>query len=211
MKDILGVSPSSNYYRGVIPHPELDLWETAFLKSFLNKNSSLIDLGCGDGSFLSCAKTFTQKIIGVDLNQKAVQICRQKNIKVFRKNALDTKLLSHSFDIVRAQNILEHLLRPEKLILEAKRLLKPNGTLIIHVPTNFSTFYPITNFWDDYTHIRPFTKKGLHRLLADFNFEIVFLKGYTLGRNTAESMLGKVLEVVVPFSWFVVAKHCRTK
>lgn len=202
-----GISDSVNYYHGVIPHPELDIWELKTLKKLLPDDAnSLLDLGCGTGEFLSKAQNYYQKILGIDLNYAALAACWHKNIPVLASDAQKTPLNSHSFDIVRAQNILEHLDKPESLIIEAKRILKKDGFLIIHVPSHFSTLYPVTNFWDDYTHVRPFTKKCLQRLLSDFGLEIIFCKGYTLGRNKWESLLGKFLERLVPFSWFVIAK-----
>lgn len=206
-----GVSESLNYYHGVIPHPEFDQWEIKFIKRFLPKNlSSLVDLGCGTGEFLQYAKNFYPKTLGVDLNPTAILSCWEKGVAAIEMDVTKTSINSHTFDIVRAQNILEHLTNPEKLVTEASRLLKKNGFLIIHVPTHFSTLYPITNFWDDYTHVRPFTKKGLYRILEDFGFEIIHCQGYTLGRNKWESLLGKILEKFIPFSWFVIAKRAQS-
>lgn len=203
-----GVSASENYYHGVIPHPEMDDWELKILNKLLPAElNSLVDLGCGPGEFLEKAKNQYKKILGIDLNVSAVSSCWEKKIPALHFDATKTPLNSHSFDLVRAQNILEHLQKPEDLIVEAKRILKKKGLLIIHVPTHFSTLYPVTNFWDDYTHVRPFTKRGVQRLLTDFGMEIVFIKGYTLGRNKFESFLGKILEIFFPFCWFVVAKN----
>ncbi len=201
------VSPSQRYHTNIIPHPELDKWELSLYKKLLPSScNSLIDLGCGVGDFLSMAKQQFHNVVGVDYSESAVKICQRKNLDVKKQDATNTKLESHTFDVVRAQNIIEHLNQPENLIIEAKRILKTDGFLIIHVPTHFSTFYPITNFWDDYTHVRPFTKRGLLRLLTDFDFQTIYLNGYTVGRNIFESFLGKILEKFIPFNWFVVAK-----
>lgn len=201
------MSPSQKYHANIIPHPELDRWELSlYQKLSISIRNSLLDLGCGVGDFLTLAKEQFSITVGVDLNESAVKLCQRKNLNVKKQDATNTKFKSHIFDIVRAQNILEHLTKPEKLLIEARRILKKDGYLIIHVPTHFSTLYPITNFWDDYTHVRPFTKKAVYRLLTDFNFQIIYLRGYTLGRNTFESYLGKVLEKFVPFSWFAIAK-----
>ncbi len=201
------VSPSLKYHANIIPHPELDRWELSLYQKLLPPScNSLIDLGCGVGDFLTLAKKQFITVIGVDLNESAVKLCQRKNLFVKKQDAAHTKFKNHTFDIVRAQNILEHLSQPEKLLIEAKRILKRDGYLVIHAPTHFSTLYPITNFWDDYTHIRPFTKRGIYRLLTDFNFQIIYFKGYTVGRNPLETVLGKILEKFIPFGWFVIAR-----
>jgi ubiquinone/menaquinone biosynthesis C-methylase UbiE len=206
MKTFNGCSQSLLYYSGIIPHPEIDRWELSLYSQIITqKCNSLVDLGCGTGDFLSLASKLFPYAVGVDLNSSSIKICQKKGIPAYKQNATKTYFENNSFDIVRAQNILEHLPQPDKLITEAYRILKPRGYLVIHVPTQFSTFYPITNFWDDYTHVRPFTKRCLYRLLNDFKFKLIYSKGYTVGRNSVETIIGKIIEKFIPFCWFAIA------
>lgn len=200
-------SDHASYYESIILHPELFQWELSLYKKLFSKKlSSIVDLGCGTGEFLEMAKSMFPKVLGVDMNDYAIKICKKKGITVVKVDATDTKLPASSFDVVRAKELIEHLQDPEKLIIEAKRILKKNGYLVIHVPSQWSALYPITNFWDDYTHVRPFSKRGILNLLLNFDFVPIYFKGYTVGRNKIETIVGKVLEKVFPFSWFVVAK-----
>ena len=73
-------------------------------------------------------------------------------------------------------------------------------------PSGLSILYPVTNFYDDYTHIRPLSRPGVRRLLADTDFEIVYITGYTPGRNLPERILGRVLSKVFPYSWVALAR-----
>ena len=197
----------NKYYHSVVEHPELLEWELNIYKKLItNNDKSLLDLGCGAGEFLRAAKKFFRDELGVDINPDAVRICKKKNIPVVLADATNTKLKANSFDVVRAMNLIEHLPDVEKLILEARRLLKKNGYLVLHAPTQWSILYPVTNFYDDYTHVKPISKHGLERLMSDTGFEIVHLTGYTLGRNRWETLMGKVLGKIFPFSWFLVAR-----
>ena len=90
-----------------------------------------------------------------------------------------------SFDLIVCKDILEHLLEPLRVLQEAKRVLRDNGTIVISVPNHF--YWPmrlrslvgkgivwrglITDHgkdyreWD-YMHIRFFTYQGFRAFLA---------------------------------------------
>jgi SAM-dependent methyltransferase len=62
--------------------------------------------------------------------------------------------LANSLDEVFAAHILEHLHNFPKLLNEIHRVLKPNGTVTVHVPC-----YPAVECFQDPTHVRMFTDK----------------------------------------------------
>lgn len=200
----------TKYYHSVKEHPELMKWELEIFGKLMNTDRlTLIDLGCGAGEFLVAAKKHFRKVTGIDINPSAIEICKKKKIPAVLADATLTGLKANSFDVVRAMNLIEHVMDMEKLILEAKRLLKKGGFLVLHAPTQWSIFYPVTNFYDDYTHVKPISKHGLERLMQDTGFEIVLLTNYTLGRNFAEKILCWFVNLVIPYSWFLIARKER--
>ena len=67
-----------------------------------------------------------------------------------------------SISLLLALSVMEHLRDPSNFLEEAKRVLKKGGILLMVLPNfkyNYSTFY------DDPTHVRPYTSKGLTTLL----------------------------------------------
>lgn len=203
-----GYSNHKRYYGDILVHPELFRWELSIYKKLLPKKlTSIVDLGCGTGEFLEMAKEMFPKVLGVDMNDYAIKTCKKKGILAVKIDVNKTKLKANSFDVVRSKEVLEHVQDAEKFIRESKRILKKNGYLIIHVPSQWSTLYPITNFWDDYTHVKPFTKRGVIRLLSNTGFTTIYIRGYTVGRNIIESLVGKIIEKFFPFCWFVIAKN----
>ena len=93
---------------------------------------------------------------------------------------------------------------PLALVREARRILRRGGLFSAHVPSPYSQFYPVANFWDDYTHVRPLSHTGLHRLLSDAGFSVQLVRGYTAGRNPFERALGRALALVVPHTWLAL-------
>jgi SAM-dependent methyltransferase len=96
-----------------------------------------------------------------------------------------------TFDLVVAKDLIEHLLAPERLLAEARRVLKPDGRLVLSVPNHFylpfrlrilfggnliwkSFIHDHSRQYEEwnYMHLRFFTWRGLRQLLAATNFRI---------------------------------------
>jgi len=96
-------------------------------------NQKVLDIGCGDGVLLS----FMEKgnLFGVDLDQSSLNYGASRvKAKFIQAPADKLPFKANFFDIVLATEIIEHLSQPEKLIQEAKRVLKPEGYLILTTP-----------------------------------------------------------------------------
>ncbi len=68
------------------------------------------------------------------------------------------------------KSVLEHIQDTQHFLSEAKRVLVMNGLAIFLVPDWNSQW---KNFYDDSTHIRPFTKKGLEQAFKLVGFRDV--------------------------------------
>jgi 2-polyprenyl-3-methyl-5-hydroxy-6-metoxy-1,4-benzoquinol methylase len=171
------------YYESVdyISHTDSkrSLFEKAyhFVKSIALKNKlnlintlqptkgSLLDIGAGTGDFLSVAINNGWQIVGVEPSDKAKAIAIKKGIS-FVENT--SELENHSFDVISMWHVLEHVPDLDNQIKELKRLLKPNGTLIIAVP-NFKSFDAnhYGKFWAAYDvpiHFWHFSKTAIKLL-----------------------------------------------
>jgi 2-polyprenyl-3-methyl-5-hydroxy-6-metoxy-1,4-benzoquinol methylase len=108
--------------------------------NLINSSSSgkgkVLDIGAGTGDFLLTAKENGWKTIGVEPSEKAKAIAIQKGIEFVVETQ---ELESHSFDVITMWHVLEHVPNLDNQIKELKRLVKPNGTVIIAVP-NFKSY-----------------------------------------------------------------------
>lgn len=105
--------------------------------SFIKKGK-ILDIGCGDGLFLSSLKRLGWQTLGVEINKSAAHKARDRGLKVLDCNLLEADLDNDFFDVVRMWSVLEHLPNPSQTIAEIYRILKPGGTLIVQVP-NFNS------------------------------------------------------------------------
>lgn len=125
----------------------------------------ILDIGAGTGDFLSVAKNDGWQTVGVEPSEKAKSIAIKKGVK-FVENTFE--LENNSFDVISMWHVLEHVPNLENQIKELKRLLKPNGTLIIAVP-NFKSFDAkyYGKFWAAYDvpiHFWHFSKTSIKLL-----------------------------------------------
>lgn len=115
------------------------IWEEMefLIDEYSNKGDKILDLGCGNGRFY---KAFSENIdyIGVDASEELITIAKEKfpeaNFRV--DNALDLSFEKDTFDTIYSFAVFHHFPSKElrqKFLKEAKRVLKPNGTLIITV------------------------------------------------------------------------------
>ena len=141
------------------------------LANSLSDNSkTLLDVGCGTGDFLKTAKSDGWTICGIEPNENARKKANQKtNQSIFEVEHL-LKLEPHSFDVITLWHVLEHLPKLEDHIQIFKKLLKPNGRLIIAVP-NFKSYDAswYKNSWAAYDvprHLWHFSKTSISKLVA---------------------------------------------
>jgi len=132
----------------------------------------ILDIGCGVGDFGRLKPTADIDVFGVDCDISALKIA--ENYEKVELVDLENSNLPYEngfFDAILAKDILEHIYRPWLLVKEMHRVLNINGIAIVNVPM------PKPNIvWDDYTHIRGFTKASLKTLFEDYGFEIEYIK-----------------------------------
>jgi 2-polyprenyl-3-methyl-5-hydroxy-6-metoxy-1,4-benzoquinol methylase len=138
---------------------------------------NLLDIGAGTGDFLTLAQKNGWQTLGIETSTKAKNIAIQKNVKFVESTQL---LDNHSCDVVTLWHVLEHLPNLDFQIKELKRILKPNGTLIIAVP-NYKSYdaQHYKQFWAAYDvpiHFWHFSKKTIHLLFDKINMKVIAIK-----------------------------------
>jgi len=92
----------------------------------------ILDIGCGRNPWMlrSRAEGFA-KCIGID--PEVEPLC-DGNITLMKGSAYALPLADNSVDVVTSVNVLEHLEHPRKAFAECKRVLRPNGLLLLITP-----------------------------------------------------------------------------
>jgi len=110
-------------------------WVNTFLNE-LRKDSTVYDIGCGNGRNMVNNNAKNLNFIGIDNCENFVKICRSKNLNVHYGNITAIPCANASADALMCIAVFHHLESKEnrvKALLEMKRLLKPNGTILLSV------------------------------------------------------------------------------
>lgn len=200
------VPSAETYYQFIREHPEVSERDIKIIAEERPESGRILEIGCGAGGFLDMCRTLPGDVLGIDQDPAATRICRDRKLPVLLADGEVLPLASGSIDVIRAKNVFEHIMELRPFALEIRRVLVPGGLLLIQMPTQYSIFYPVNNFYDDYTHIRPLTKPGLRRLLTDAGYETLFVRGYTAGQTWARRLLSRLLTPTIPMSWVALAR-----
>ncbi len=132
-----GVWARASYYRSA-HEGSLDTNHlgTRVLKYLALKSTSILDLGCGEGTRLSLISTEKSKNFGIDISPKAISLAKKRypHLNFLKGDIEKIPFPAESFDLVYSAFTFEHLDNPEKVIKEALRVLKDNGKLVIIAP-----------------------------------------------------------------------------
>ena len=125
----------------------------------------VVDVGCGQGDFLTQAKELGINAEGIDDKDFWVTRCVKKGLKVKKGSIFEIPYDDNSVDGIFLQSVLEHA-DAVKSMKEISRVIKNEGIVAISCPT------PEKHFWDDPTHVRPYTIKSLSTLFEMFGFKV---------------------------------------
>ena len=150
------------------------------INSFKTAGKNLLDVGCGTGDFLLTCKNDGWKVTGIEPNAKAKITAENKlaEISVSEIYSEINQLKSEAqFDVITLWHVLEHVPNLETYISSLKKLLKPNGVLIIAVP-NYKSYDAnyYKQFWaafDVPRHLWHFSKKSIQLLFAKQEISVV--------------------------------------
>jgi len=95
---------------------------------------TVLDVGCGNGSFLEIAKSLGWDAMGVDPDASAVANCASRGLKVFQSGIERFEGEENLFDVITLSHVIEHMHDPLSLFEECYRLLKPDGRLWLETP-----------------------------------------------------------------------------
>lgn len=105
------------------------------------ESKSVLDIACGEGYGSALLARVAESVVGVDIDATTLNYARQKyynnNLKFLEGSCESIPLPDHSVEVVTSFETIEHHDKHEEMMLEIKRVLTPNGLLIISSPNRF--------------------------------------------------------------------------
>jgi SAM-dependent methyltransferase len=132
-----------------------------FIEKYHLHNKRCLEIGCGRGIFQDLVTDYT----GTDLSDSVQQYL---NKPFYQSSATELPFEDNDFDAIWTITVLEHILNPERALLEIRRVLKPGGLLFLQAA------------WQ----CRPWASNGYSiRPYADLNLKEKLIKASILVRN----------------------------
>lgn len=102
------------------------------------ESKDVLDIACGTGYGLAFLKTAARSVTGVDVDpeaaREALSECDTQKVRVLLGDGTNLPFTDESFDVVTSFETLEHLHARTAFLSELKRILKPQGKLILSTP-----------------------------------------------------------------------------
>ena len=160
----------------------------------LNKDSCVLDVGCGSGKFLNEIKSnFGCKVHGLDISEHAAKTTKDNyGIDVFVGTVIAAPFPPNNFDVVTAWQYLEHIHNPLESLRMFHRLLKPGGLCVISTP-NFDSFNAKI-FKDKWfglecpRHLCIYTPQTINKLLQQAGFSLMAISHDKSSKNLINSL-----------------------
>jgi 2-polyprenyl-3-methyl-5-hydroxy-6-metoxy-1,4-benzoquinol methylase len=182
----------------------------------------LLDIGCGNGSFLARAKKQGFVCEGIEACEALAGAVRNKlDCPVHNTLLSECDFPAESFDIVTMYDLVEHLQDPIRDIRRVHSWLKPGGILFLLTPNDNALFRRLTRTafrWSFHVAQRPmralyyphhlsyFTSRSLGALLEDAGFQIVDME--TQNQEVSRLHLSRTDRVAVRLI-FEISKRFR--
>ncbi|TDX53327.1 class I SAM-dependent methyltransferase [Orenia marismortui] len=144
----------------------------------LNFNS-ILDVGCGKGSLLARINKFDQSITlaGLDSSADKIRVAKRRLGEKSDLIICDSEILpwdEGSFDLVVCSEAFQRYTHPERVLSEMKRVIKPNGYLIVGDYWKITPLRQINNLFRAILNnsLKIYSKTEISDLLEQYSFKL---------------------------------------
>jgi SAM-dependent methyltransferase len=157
----------------------------------------VVDVGFGQGYFLEEAAALGLRSTGVDRDEQLVRAARARGLTAFQADAQEIgSAVADAVDGVMVAHLIEHLAPDavEDLLHQLAAVVRPSGIAVFATPNPRDWRVISEWFWNDPTHVRPYTRGAVSQLLDpdEWTWDADGLVPVSVTRETPRVLLGRV-------------------
>ena len=154
----------------------------------------IVDVGCGIGTYVRRFRDFSDDVHGVDIDAERVRQASESLPNISVAPAEQLPFETRSVDVVLLHEVIEHVDDDRQAILEASRVLRPGGHLVIYAPNRLYPFethgvywrgrfvfgnIPLVNYLPDRwrrrlaPHVRVYSARGLRSIVSSAPLDVI--------------------------------------
>jgi 2-polyprenyl-3-methyl-5-hydroxy-6-metoxy-1,4-benzoquinol methylase len=136
----------------------------------------LLEVGCGSGARLKLLRELGWNAEGIEIDPAAVKRCVEQGLPVRHGFLHEQQFAAATFAVVVMNHVIEHVVDPQSLLEEIRRVLVPKGALVITTPNAASWGHRrFKNNWvalDPPRHLHLFNLQTLKQLTRQAGFTV---------------------------------------
>jgi len=143
--------------------------------------AKVLDIGTAGGAYLEAAAKFGYDAWGMEPSQMLVAEGKKRGLKIEQGTIDKHKFEPGTFDMVSLWDVLEHVVDAKACLRECRRLLKPDGTLLINYPDIGTWQAKMAGkkfWWILSVHIHHFDHKSIEEICKRTGFKVIAQKPY---------------------------------
>ncbi len=184
LKSIPGESYDSDNVAGALTYMNLRAIPWAhkrFFEDLPNKDGKLLEIGCSSGEFLEKAHKAGYSVTGIDSAPQNIEFAKSNyelnNVFPFTVQELMIRQPEEKYDVIAFFQVLEHIDDVPDFINCIKKLLKPDGIVVVSVPNRDRWRVKSERFfrevWDlPPCHLTRWNASALEKVFAGYGFSI---------------------------------------
>lgn len=167
----------------------------------------MLDIACGEGYGTALIGKYAKKVIGVDIDEACIEwasgnyASNNDKLSFVQGTVTSIPLDDNSIDVVISFETIEHVTEADQHLFmsEVKRILKPDGLLIISTPN--TELYSIKQDLNNQFHLKEFSKEEFRNFLKEyFSYTYDFEQGYEIVSTITSDNLEATKQLQV-YNW----------
>jgi SAM-dependent methyltransferase len=159
---------------------------------------TLLDVGCGSGSFLNAARLQGYDVWGLDFDKSNIQTARERyRLKNIFPMSIETfaSRRRRRFDVVTFFEVLEHMQDPPGFMASIRRLVKPGGLIALSCPNRDRSLDTLGEGDRPPNHLTRWNAAILHRFVERSGFKVEAVHVKPFDRDEISAFLRRTIRL----------------